>query len=154
MSDKEIKGYWQPIKSPDGMFFCEACLRDLPLNERSEKDMRYCGFCQPIIEEEYQALAGRKGRPLDNFYRPVTSAPLAVGGGRNMSTLEKPKIKVDILRPRVAKRGPKKKELPEGKIEEMSKVGLGSRAIAGRLRAEFGIHISYKTIQRLLGGQR
>lgn len=42
---------WQPIKAPKGMFFCEACLRDLPLNERSKKDMRYCNFCQPIIGE-------------------------------------------------------------------------------------------------------
>jgi len=58
MSDKQIKDYWQPIKAPEGMFFCEACLRDLPLNERSEKDMRYCNFCQVIIEAENAKSVG------------------------------------------------------------------------------------------------
>jgi len=145
---------WQPIKAPEGMFFCEACLKDLPLEERSPKDMRYCAFCQPIIENEYLMLASHKGRSLSQFYCPITLSPLPGQGDRNMSTLEESKITVDIIPPRVGKRGPKKMELPEGRIREMAGAGMGSRAIAGRLKAESSITISYKTIQRLLEGQR
>jgi hypothetical protein len=159
MSDKQIKDYWQPIKAPEGMFFCWACLRDLPLNKRSEKDMRYCNFCQPIIEKEYLMLSERKGRPLDNFYCPVTLSSIAIQSGRNMSTLKNPKIEVDIIQPSVAKvsrgkRGPKPRVLPNELIKQWAGEGMGSKAIATRLNAERDVKVSYKTIQRMLSGER
>ena len=157
MADKETKQQWQPVQSPDGMFFCEACLRDLPLSERSNRDVRYCNFCQPIIEEEYLMLAERKGRPLYNFYRPITLenlSPISEQGGQNMSTLENTKITVDIIRPRIGKRGPKKMKLPDDEIKQLHKDGMGAKAIATHLKREHGIEVSYKTIQRLLSGER
>lgn len=56
---------------------------------------------------------------------------------------------------RAAKRGPKFKPLPEGLIMRWAKKeDMGSKAIATRLAKERGIDVSYKTIQRLLAGQR
>ena len=43
-------------------FFCQGCLCGMPESERSEKDARYCTFCQPIIEQENTLIAERKGR--------------------------------------------------------------------------------------------
>lgn len=52
------------------------------------------------------------------------------------------------------KRGPKHKELPQGLIKRMAKKEKSSRVIAQRLEDEKGIKVSYKTIQRILKGQR
>ena len=52
------------------------------------------------------------------------------------------------------KRGRKKLTLPVETILEMSRQGLGSKAIATLLRAEQGVDVSYKTIQRTLADER
>ena len=75
-----------------------------------------------------------------------------------MSTLEGKKFEVDIINPPDAirtstKRGPKHKHLPEDLIRRLSGEGIGSKAIVARLRTK-GLKVSYKTIQRLLSGQR
>ena len=44
----------------------------------------------------------------------------------------------------------KKKDLPEDYIMQLADAGMGSKAIATRLKSELGIEVSYKTIQRLL----
>ncbi len=73
-----------------------------------------------------------------------------------MSTLTGKKSEVDIIQPSVGKvtrekRGPKFTELPEDLIRQLAGEGMGSKAIASRLKAE-GLEISYKTIQRRLAG--
>ena len=54
-------------------FFCLSHLEDISLDEQSQKDSRYCTFCQPVIEYEYQLMVDRQGKPLHRFYNPVQS---------------------------------------------------------------------------------
>jgi hypothetical protein len=81
-------------------------------------------------------------------------------GAGNMSTLKRDKSEVDIIQPQGRelahnkKRGPKHRELPGEFIMQLHEDGLGAKAIASRLKAEQGIWVSYKTIQRLLAGER
>ncbi len=75
-----------------------------------------------------------------------------------MSTVKGKRIEADILQPRVPKvtrrkTGPKNKALPESLIRQLADQGHGSKAITAQLRKQ-GIEVSYKTIQRLLSGQR
>ena len=68
------------------------------------------------------------------------------------------KSEVDIIQPAVTvrtlrKRGPKPKALPEELIIQWAGEGMGSKAIAARLKGE-GIEVSYKTIQRVISGER
>ena len=69
------------------------------------------------------------------------------------------KSEVDIIHPVHAtrtspKRGPKFRDLPVGLITQWAANGMGSKAITAKLKAEQGIEVSYKTIQRLLSGER
>ena len=85
--------------------------------------------------------------------------PVVVDGVLNMSTLNDKNSKVDIIEPSVAKvtrgkRGPKQKPLPQELIEQWASEGMGSKAIASQLKRGQGIDVSYKTIQRVLSGQR
>lgn len=54
----------------------------------------------------------------------------------------------------MAKRGPKHRRLPEDLIKQFADEGMGSKAIAAKLKTEFSITVSYKTIQRILSGKR
>ena len=49
------------------------------------------------------------------------------------------------------KRGPKHRDMPEDLMRQLAGQGMGSKAIAARLRTE-GVDVSYKTIQRRLQG--
>jgi len=80
-----------------------------------------------------------------------------------MSPLENEKTEVDIIQPTTSprtvmrtntKKGPKRKQLPQVLILQWASDGMGSKAIASRLKVEHGIYISYKTIQRVLSGGR
>jgi transposase len=71
-----------------------------------------------------------------------------------MSTLKDEKSTVDIIRPSIGKRGPKKIELPEDEIKQLHKGGMGAKAIASWLKIAYSIKVSYKTIQRLLSDER
>jgi hypothetical protein len=147
-------------------FWCESCLIAKALSDQSP-DERYCQSCYDFlfgeadILQEKNSLAFRITSPdwlpqdgrKSNFSPLKTPTPIP-NHSQNLSTSKKEKITVDIFQPRTRKRGPKKMELPEKKIREMSKAGIGSKAITGRLRAEYGIHVSYKTIQRLLADKK
>jgi len=135
-------------------FWCETCLVARPLSKQSP-DHRYCQSCYDFLLNEVEIL--KESRSLAIKIRPPQWMPgeghpptLSPQEGQNLSTLEKEKVTVDIIGARVGKRGPKKMELPEDKIREMNEAGMGSKAIAGRLKAEYGVQVSYKTIQRLL----
>jgi len=78
---------------------------------------------------------------------------------RIMSPLESKKIAVDIIYPLDAtrarvKRGPKHRALPEDLIRQLAGEGMGSKAIVARLKVEHGVKVSYRTIQRILSGER
>ena len=76
-----------------------------------------------------------------------------------MSTLESTKNTVDIISPSARSRansgrGRRHKALPVELITQWAGEGMGSKAIASKLSNELGIKVSYKTIQRLLSGER
>ena len=155
MSDRD--DHW----SEDEQFFCQACLEDKPKRERSEEDFRYCNLCQPVIEGEYRAIVESKGRPLTSLYKPILRVPLSDPMESHtelkkskMSTLIETPVTVDNFRPPDRPKTYKKQELPEPLIKEMKIAGMGAKAIATRLKVEQDINVSYKTIQRMLSGER
>ena len=133
-----------------GGFFCHACLDSKPATKASP-DPRYCQVCYDFLTKEAEMLPENK-RPkwIPKPQRALRACEKQyhipqVGGGI-MSTLESKKDD--------GKRGRKKLTLPVETILEMSKQGLGSKAIATLLRAEQGVDVSYKTIQRTLADER
>jgi transposase len=88
---------------------------------------------------------------------PTQAPPLYQYAGEEkmkMSTqIEKP-ITVDNFRPRGRPKTYKKRELPIELIKQLHSQGSGSKAISSTLKAEQGIKVSYKTIQRILSGER
>jgi len=143
-------------------FWCEACVVARPLGNQSP-DPRYCLHCYEVLVKEAAMLkdAGSWRRP---GWLPVTCSNAKRGAKktgdtqspipRNMSTLKDEIITVDIIRPRIGKRGPRKMELPDYKIKQLHNNGMGAKAIATQLKREHGIEVSYKTIQRVLSGER
>jgi len=147
-----------------GDFYCKACLMDKVEADMSPDD-RYCQDCYEFLLKEAEMLTGHQRadwRPRAAVARRESEAkltpPISQIGGGIMSTLDSLKNTVDIIQPSVTiraivKRGPKHRQLPEDLIRELASEGMGSKAIALRLRTE-GVTVSYKTIQRLLSGQR
>ncbi len=146
------------------LFFCYTCLEDKPATEASP-DPRYCQGCYDFLTKEAELLDGRKPTWVPKDSQSITRTPLepsckplqqASGVGHNyidtqigsgiVSTVESKKD--------ASKRGPKQKALPQELIEQWADQGMGSKAIASRLNNELGITVSYKTIQRLLSGER
>jgi hypothetical protein len=143
-------------------FWCEACLVARPIDNQS-LDPRYCQGCYEVLVMEAEMLkeTGTWRRPE---WLPTASPDTKRGAKKdgdtptpipqNMSTLKDEKITVDIIRPRIGKRGPRKMELPDDKIKQLHEDGMEAKAIATQLKREHGIEVSYKTIQRLLSGER
>jgi hypothetical protein len=152
------------MKNPyPNVFWCHACLDDKPIEEQSF-DSRYCLGCCDFLLNEVNMLSGNKRpawipKPQDGKIPPENLYQVQTVVSGNMSTLENKKITVDIfeaMTPRrmLGKRGPKQKDLPHEVIEQWFSEGMGSKAIASRLKNELGIKVSYKTIQRVLSGER
>jgi len=146
-------------------FFCHACLENKQAEEKSS-DPRYCQGCYEFLLEEAKMDTSRKVKDWKPT-KPQGKAKIEDGKVAEvstpirtiMSTLGDEKSKVDIIEPSVApsttgKRGRKRKHLPEDLIKQLNDEGMGSKAIATRLRIERGVKVSYKTIQRLLARQR
>jgi hypothetical protein len=141
-------------------FFCQACAVGKPASEQSP-DPRYCQGCYEFLLKEAELLTGTK-RPKwipKPQTAPKKQYPISVDGASIMSTVEGKKFEVDIIQPSVAiravvKRGPKHRQLPEDLIRQLASEGMGSKVIAARLKAEYGVIVSYKTIQRILSGER
>jgi len=152
-----------------GGFFCCACVVGKPAEEQSP-DPRYCYTCYKLLLKEAEMDTRRQG----NAWKPINPAPKPIRVGKKtaqvsrdmrtiMSPLENEKTEVDIIQPPTlsgvvmrtgAKSGPKHKQLPQELIIEWASEGMGSKAITTKLKGEHGIHISYKTIQRVLSGER
>ena len=143
-----------------GGFWCHACLVSHLAREQSP-DPRYCQGCYEFLLKEAEMLPA--------FKRPAWIPKPRKAGEKQyhvsqdvvsiVSTIKGKKIEVDIIQPSVAiravvKRGPKHRQLPEDLIRQLASEGMGSKVIAARLKAEHGIIVSYKTIQRILSGER
>ena len=146
-----------------GGFWCHTCLVSHPAIEQSP-DPRYCQECYSFLLKEAKMLDPRK-RPKwiprlpGRYTRQEKQNQIPTVGDGIMSPLEDNISEVDIIRPTVAlrargKRGPKHRQLPEDLIRRLADEGMGSKAIATELKAEHGIVVSYKTIQRILSGER
>ena len=157
-------------------FFCHACVMDKPATEASP-DPRYCQGCYGFLVKEAEMLPDNK-RPKwvpraqskkDSTGKNSSQKVIQVSQDvvLNMSTVNGKKSEVDIIQSPVgkvtrekqpikteAKRGPKQKALPQELISQWAGEGMGSKAIASKLNNELGIKVSYKTIQRLLSGER
>ncbi len=148
------------------LFFCYACLEDKNEQELSP-DPRYCCGCYDFLLKEAEMIPSNKypawipksqQSPVEAKNKPRSQYQVSRVGGGIMSTLGSEKSVVDIIRPAVAsrasgKRGPKHRQLPEDLIWRLAGEGMGSKAIATRLK-EQGIKVSYRTIQRVLSGER
>ena len=156
-----IKGDFTIIKA--GGFFCNACLAGKPVAEQSP-DPHYCQRCYHFLIAEAELLSpGKRPAWIPKKQKPKKAVEqqyqVSQVGYRNMSTLTNKKSEVDIINPPVTsraigKRGPKQKNLPVELISQWAGEGMGSKAVATRLRSELDITVSYKTIQRILSGQR
>jgi hypothetical protein len=140
-----------------GGFWCEACLVAKPAVERS-LDPRYCQGCYQFLLAEAELDTSRRGGEWKPVRPSESTAQVSHVVRRNMSPMAVKKTEVDIIHPADAirtlrKRGPKPKYLPEKLITQLAGNGMGSKAIAARLKDE-GIKVSYKTIQRFLSGKR
>ncbi len=138
--------------------WCEACLVGKEEDQMSP-DPRYCQSCYEFLLEEARILSGTK-RP-NWIPRSETGGEeqyhASQYGNGIKATLEGEKSIVDIINPPTflrpqAKRGPKHRVLPEEFIRSLAK-DMGSKAITTKLK-ERGITVSYKTIQRVLSGER
>ena len=136
-------------------FWCHACLDDKPASEASP-DPRYCQGCYEFLLKEAELLPVGKHpqwtprTPQKPVVEPVQLA--SVVGHNNMGTQSGSEIMSTVDDNN--KRGPKHKALPQELIEKWTGEGMGSKAIASKLNNELGIKVSYKTIQRLLSGNR
>lgn len=148
------------IERADG-FFCEACLVGEPRDDMSP-DPRYCQSCYEFLLKEAEMLRGTTKRPMW-IPKPQKGRKrqyqVSSVGDRIMSTLDDKKFEVDIINPPAmsrarGKRGPKHRRLPEDLIRQLADEGMGSKAIAAKLKADYGIVVSYKTVQRVLSGER
>ena len=142
-----------------GGFFCEACSVGKPAGEMSP-DPRYCQGCYEFLLKEVELLpASKRPKWIPKAQRVGSkSIPVPQDEVLIMSTVKSKNIEVDIIHPlgatrSIVKRGPKHRELPEDIIRQLAGEGMGAKAIATMLTGE-GVEVSYKTIQRLLSGQR
>ncbi len=141
-------------------FFCHACLVDVH-NYLMSPDPRYCQQCYDLLVKEAENLSGNK-RP--KWIPKAGKAPenvIPVAGHQDgiMSIVEDGNFSMDIIKPTdaskpVGKRGPKHKPLPQELILQWAGEGMGSRAIASKLRNELGVKVCYRTVQRALSGDR
>lgn len=155
-----------------GGFWCHTCLVSHPATERSP-DPRYCQGCYEFLLKEAEMLSpGKYPKWIPKPQKALKKQyQVSQHGDGIMSTLDGKKFEVDIIPPAVTtttatrtfapptksnagKRGPKHRLLPEDLIMRLAGEGMGSKTIAARLKAEHGISVSYKTIQRILSGER
>lgn len=146
--------------------FCQGCLTD-KLSPEASPDPRYCRGCYDFLLEEADILKkGGSWRHPAWLPKSKKKAEKLMQGSRdiplNMSIVNDKKISMDIIQPTTAtealfqqsqKRGRKPQELPTDLIIQLAN-DMGSVAIASLLKREHGITISYKTIQRILSGER
>jgi DNA-binding NarL/FixJ family response regulator len=137
-------------------------------SEMSHIDHRYCQGCYDLLLKEAEMLTGGRRPawipiPSTDAVRSKLAGDKQWGipqhGARNMSTLASEKTKVDTIQPQGRelthkKRGPKHRQLQEEIIMQLHREGLGAKAIAAHLKSDKGITVSYKTVQRILSGER
>ncbi|MFC1930255.1 hypothetical protein ACFLW6_05340 [Chloroflexota bacterium] len=147
---------------PEG--FCHACCKDFP-PETMSPDPRYCPECYEFLLKEAELITNWKKPAWVPVITPSckrveaksdAEKPPTHGGvpTAKLSKLNEVSNSMDNFRPRGRPKTYRKRELPENLIYQLYNEGLGSQAIAARLKKEKGVEVSYKTIQRMLSGER
>jgi hypothetical protein len=146
-------------------FWCEACLKARPLDDQSP-DPRYCLGCYEFLLKEAILLPPKQGRPK---WVPKAKEAVKSGAGisgyppRIMATVKGKKSEVAIIPPSVStrpivkriRRGPKHRtDLPVEVIMQWAGEGMGSKKITAKLKADYDIAIGFRTVARILAGQR
>ncbi|MFC1906958.1 hypothetical protein ACFLW8_02620 [Chloroflexota bacterium] len=116
--------------------FCLACLIGKKKAEMS--NYKYCHQCQANMDYDRSLACSQ---PKSGHITIKHDHTDSVNTEMKMSTVKG--------RPTTYK----KRALPEDLIKQWASEGEGSKAIVTRLKSQ-GIAVSYKTIQRLLNGQR
>jgi len=152
------------------MFFCHTCLIDRPLKEVSP-DPRYCKYCYEFLLSEWKLMSHLRKPPwvpaqdavnkLIRVKSEGVETPHVVQGVRViLSTVKGNNSEVDKKESRppigikTETRGRKQTNLPHDFIKRLASKGLGSKGIAARLKVEHGINCSYRTVARVLKGER
>lgn len=129
-------------------FYCHACLEDKTIGEQSP-DSRYCQGCCEFLLQEARLIEGKRHPAwIPKVYK---AAP--------PSTPEPSQKRVEQVRDcdkigegnhdRV--RGRKPLDIPIELINRLGKEGFMScRTISQKLRADYGINCSYRTVARRL----
>lgn len=145
-----------------GGFWCHTCLVSHPETEQSP-DPRYCQECCEFLLKEAEMLPPKSGRPQWIPKAGEVSKKAADVSGyapQITATVKGKKSKVAIIPPAVGarptiKRGPKHRaDLPVEQIMQWAGEGMGSKKITAKLKAEYDITVSFRTIARILSGQR
>jgi len=163
-------------------FWCHACLVARPNNILSP-DLRYCFPCYDLLLTEaahgresgkikkkslpYWIPATPTQQRLYNEPQPVTgvlkTSDVYLDTSVILATVNEPEntvAKKESPTPKIAlsgkpeTRGRPQVELPEEAIIEMAKSGMGYKRIAARLNIEYGIDAKYRTIARVVKGER
>ena len=152
--------------------FCNGCLVKKQPEEMSCEDPRFCKPCHDLLLAEYQALEGRqKYKPPPLFEKAYPGTPLechsdalATRGHNSEKVKPIPSYglgKKQIIMSHFAeakilkKRGPKHRDVPEHLIKQLAANQiLKPRGIARVMLSEHQTKISYKTVERILKGQR
>lgn len=169
------------IEKEIGAFFCHACLEDKPVTEASP-DPRYCQGCYDFLVKEAEMLLEGKHpawipkpqkapvgggeishdapeKPSDGMFKGDTIPDNGKTLSIDMSTLGSKKNEAAVNKPQASprtasRRRPRHKALPHALIKQWADEGMGSKAIATKLKRELGIKVSYKTVQRVLSSER
>jgi hypothetical protein len=145
------------IKTADKGFICQACLVGKPPREQSP-DERYCNPCYQFLSEEALLIGNRaKQCWIPRFDVSCNRQERQQGASKPVTHIHTPTGILSTSKQQGTtvnkKRGRKKKKLPEQDIRQLSSQGYGSKAISTKLKRK-GVIVSYKTIQRMLSGQR
>jgi len=118
------------------------------------QDKHYCQQCYDSLKaDEYRF----DGKATETKIAVLTTEPMQSPMKEQetkMSTLNSTSPEVDNFRPRGRPKTYEKRALPDGIIKQLHDDGMGAKAIATNLKTEEGIDVSYKTIQRVLSGER
>lgn len=143
-------------------FWCETCMMARPVDDRSP-DPRYCQNCFDFLLKEAEMLSPKQGHP-DWIPQPQKARedlpPLRPYPPLIMATVKGKESEVAIIATEVnikplIKRGPKRRaDLPVEQIIQWGGEGMGSKKITTKLKAEYNIKVGFRTIARILSGQR
>lgn len=146
-----------------GGFFCQGCLVGKPAVVQSQ-DPRYCQGCYDFFLKEAEMLSETK-RPrwIPKPQKPKITRKKQYHVSQdvvlNMATVKDKKTEVATFNPADAirtlpKRGPKHKVLPVELITQWASEGMGYKRISAKLKVEHGIEVGFRTVARVVKGER